>query len=119
LQHAHRSGGGHAGRGGDLEAGMSKLGDQDERRALRWDGTVTAGDLLTAVSLVVALLVWELRLEGRVTLQEERQARHEAQVAARFSAEGERERESFREVKESLRRIEDYLLRRSLPPTPP
>ncbi|MBW4089879.1 MAG: hypothetical protein HIU82_02050 [Proteobacteria bacterium] len=33
---------------------------------LRWDGVVTAGHLLTAMSVIVMGLVWGLRLEGRV-----------------------------------------------------
>jgi septal ring factor EnvC (AmiA/AmiB activator) len=52
-------------------------GDQQEHRALRWDGTVTAGNLLTAVAMCAALLVWGIRLEGRVDSTERRTERLE------------------------------------------
>lgn len=32
-----------------------------ERSKLHWDGTITAGNLLTAVAMLVAMLVWGLR----------------------------------------------------------
>lgn len=35
-----------------------------ERKAIRWDGTVTAGNLLTAIAMLVALLTWGFRLEA-------------------------------------------------------
>lgn len=42
--------------------------DADDPHAfrLRWDGVVTAGNALTIISLMVMVLVWSLRLEGRV-----------------------------------------------------
>lgn len=43
-----------------------------ERRALRWDGTVTAGNLLTAAAMLIALLVWGVRLEGQVDRESDR-----------------------------------------------
>jgi hypothetical protein len=39
-------------------------------RRLRFDGTITAGNLLTVLGMVAALLVWGLRLESRVDQQE-------------------------------------------------
>lgn len=36
------------------------------RRVLKWDGTVTAGNLLTAFAMLLALTAWGFRLEGRV-----------------------------------------------------
>ena len=90
-----------------------------DRRRIHWDGTVTAGNVLTAAAMVFALIVWGLRLEGRVDLQEERQARHEAAVTLRFSEDAVREQRSFDEVKRSLARIEDFLLRTAPPPRPP
>lgn len=33
---------------------------------LRWDGVVTAGNALTIISFLGMILVWSLRLEGRV-----------------------------------------------------
>ncbi len=38
--------------------------DAHARRVLRWDGTVTAGNVLTACAMVVALLAWGFRLEA-------------------------------------------------------
>lgn len=36
---------------------------------LRWDGRVSAGNLLTAVSIVVLVTVWGVRLEGRLNTE--------------------------------------------------
>lgn len=81
------------------------------KRRIHWDGTITAGNVLTAAAMVLALIVWGLRLEGRVDLQDERQARLEASVTLRFAEDAARETRSFDDVKRSLARIEDYLLR--------
>lgn len=72
-----------------------------ERRALRWDGTVTAGNLLTAVAMLVALLVWGVRLEGQVERGSDRLARLEA-YRERDEAEG-------RQVRELLARLDAVL----------
>jgi hypothetical protein len=90
---------------------MEKEAAERPSRALHWDGTVTAGNVLTAAAMVIALLVWGLRLESRVDIQDERQARHEAQVLLRFSEDAIREQRTFDEVKRALGRIEDHLLR--------
>lgn len=37
-----------------------------EARRFRWDGTITAGNVLTAATVMFAVLVWGLRLEGQV-----------------------------------------------------
>jgi hypothetical protein len=49
-----------------------------ERKAIRWDGTVTAGNLLTAVAMVVALLTWGFRLEAANDRAQDRLTRLEA-----------------------------------------
>lgn len=49
-----------------------------ERRVLRWDGTVTAGNVLTALAMVAALLTWGLRLEAQAERAHERLMRLEA-----------------------------------------
>lgn len=36
---------------------------------LRWDGRVSAGNLLTAISIVVLVTVWGVRLEGRLNTE--------------------------------------------------
>lgn len=46
--------------------------------ALHWDGTITAGNVLTALAMMVAVMgVW-FRLENRVEFQTERLAKLEA-----------------------------------------
>ena len=44
---------------------------------LRWDGTITAGNVLTAIVLAVSVTVWNIRLEGRVDSHERRVVRLE------------------------------------------
>lgn len=51
------------------------------RMALRWDGVVTAGNLITAIGMVAAMLVWGVRLESRVDHEMELRTRLEARVA--------------------------------------
>jgi hypothetical protein len=46
-------------------------------RAIRWDGTITAGNLLTAVAMCAALVIWGVRLEGRVDGMDRRTERLE------------------------------------------
>lgn len=48
---------------------MNVPASHPERR-LRFDGTITAGNLLTIGGLLATLLVWGLRLEGRVDQQD-------------------------------------------------
>ncbi len=40
-----------------------------ERLILHWDGSITAGNLITAVSMLVLVVVWGIRLEGRVNME--------------------------------------------------
>lgn len=42
-------------------------------RRIRFDGTITAGNVLTSVGMLLALVVWGLRLESRVDMQEKAQ----------------------------------------------
>lgn len=49
-------------------------------RRIRFDGTVTAGNILTAGGMLLALIVWGLRLESRVDLQERAQSQLERVV---------------------------------------
>jgi hypothetical protein len=49
-----------------------------ERRMLRWDGTVTAGNVLTAIAMLTALLAWGFRLEAQADRAHERLMRLES-----------------------------------------
>lgn len=49
-----------------------------DRRTLRWDGTVTAGNVLTAAAMLIALLAWGFRLEAQADRAHERLGRLEA-----------------------------------------
>ena len=57
----------------------NESGDPASRK-LRFDGTVTAGNLLTAVAMGLALVGWGFRLEGRVDLAEQRQFQYETRL---------------------------------------
>jgi len=46
-------------------------------KRLHWDGTITAGNALTAGVLLLALLGWGFRLEGRVDQHDYRIAQNE------------------------------------------
>jgi cell shape-determining protein MreC len=50
------------------------------RLHLRWDGTVTAGNVLIALPMVVGLVIWGARLESRVNHESDLRSRLEAQV---------------------------------------
>jgi hypothetical protein len=52
--------------------------DAHQRRVLRWDGTVTAGNVLTAAAMVIALLAWGFRLEAANDRAHDRLVRLEA-----------------------------------------
>lgn len=59
---------------------MTTESEGQANRKLRFDGTVTAGNLLTAFAMTIALVGWGLRLEGRVDLAEQRQLQYEARL---------------------------------------
>lgn len=46
------------------------MSNDSERSRLHWDGTISAGNVLTALALLASMLIWGLRLEGRVDLQQ-------------------------------------------------
>jgi len=52
--------------------------DAHARRVLRWDGTVTAGNVLTAAAMITALLAWGFRLEAANDRAHDRIVRLEA-----------------------------------------
>jgi hypothetical protein len=89
--------------------------DAHLRKVLRWDGTVTAGNVLTAVAMLVALLVWGFRLEAQVDRAHDRLLRLEASRER-----DDRETAGLRELsagmradisgmRETLRRVETLL----------
>lgn len=40
-----------------------------EKLILHWDGSITAGNLITAISMLILVVVWGIRLEGRVNME--------------------------------------------------
>lgn len=83
------------------------------KKAIHWDGTVTAGNVLTAATLTVTLLVWGLRLEGRVDLAEARQARFEAEARQQRAEDKAAEMAGFSELRAAMTRIENILLQQA------
>lgn len=90
---------------------MADIGRREEKRRLHFDGTITAGNVLTAVAMLVALVAWGFRLEGAVQAERMERTRMEAEIARRLEADAQRERDGFAELRAGLRRIEDILLR--------
>jgi hypothetical protein len=80
------------------------------RAKLQFDGTVTAGNVLTAAAMVFALVVWGLRLEGRVETERVERMRFETETLRRQEAELRRETEQYSQMQAGLRRVEDLLL---------
>jgi hypothetical protein len=93
----------------------------------RWDGTITAGNLLTAISMGLALVVWGVRLEARVDQEivlrqklegsttqafdslKVDQASAIARIEARIGDEATIRRNDEAEIKLALRNIDDRL----------
>ena len=91
---------------------------------MRFDGTVTAGNVLTAGAMLLALAVWGVRLESRVDHETDLRTRLESSVVQTtrdlkdaqtisstrlektISDEALRMRDSDADLKASLRRIE-------------
>ena len=87
---------------------MSEIADAPDRRTLRWDGTVTAGNLLTAVAMLVALLVWGVRLESQVQRSDDRLMRLEA-YRDRDDAEGRQARDVLSHLDAALQPIQRWI----------
>jgi hypothetical protein len=98
---------------------MADIAPREDRRRVHFDGTITAGNLLTAVAMVIALLAWGFRLEGRVEAERVERVRMEAEITRRLEADAQRERDGFAELRAGLRRIEDILLRSVRADAPP
>jgi hypothetical protein len=87
-------------------------------RRLRFDGTITAGNLLTVLGMVAALLIWGLRLESRVDQQDllrlQLEKRLDSSEAGQAVAAGEIKAQ-IRDVASKL----DRLIERLSPPVGP
>jgi len=68
-------------------------------RRIRFDGTITAGNILTAGGMILALVVWGVRLEGRVDVREQAHAALEQRIADSSA----QSRGIEQEIKQSLR----------------
>lgn len=79
--------------------------EQHEKRRIRFDGTVNAGHILTTVSLIGAVVIWGVRLEGRVD--------HESDIRGRIEKRIEeveaRSADGATKLEASLRRIEEKI----------
>lgn len=75
------------------------------RFGVRFDPTVNAGHLLTTVALLVSLVVWGVRLESRVDHEADLRAR----IERRMDEESSRDKDAQKEIKDSLRRMEDKI----------
>ncbi len=101
--------------------------DDSPQPGFRWDGTVSAGNVLTTLSMAVALIVWGVRLEARVDAEAVLRQRFEtttmqairdlkadqgtavAEIESRLNEEAATRRSDDAEVKASLRNIDDRL----------
>lgn len=72
---------------------------------ISFDPTVNAGHIITTVALLVSLVIWGTRLEGRVN--------HEADLRQRIenkmSEDSQRDRETVVELKRYMQRMEDKI----------
>lgn len=71
--------------------------------------TVTVGNILTLIGMVVPLIVWGVRLESRVDHEEELRLRLEREVQGMRM----QNNTSFEKLEALLRRIEDKLDRKA------
>ena len=75
------------------------------RGRLRFDPTINAGHVLTAGVLMVTLLVWGVRLEGRVDHEAELRRR----VEVRIDSVEQRNQTALFELKQAMQRVADKL----------
>ena len=83
---------------------------------LKWDGTINAGHVLIAVSMFIAGLVWGLRLENLVAINERDISRNaveisrvEDRVAARLTSMELRLTSDINTLSESLENLNSFL----------
>ncbi|MEM7445053.1 MAG: hypothetical protein AAF414_17160 [Pseudomonadota bacterium] len=87
-------------------------------RRLHWDGTITAGNLITGASMMIVLIVWGIRQEARIDQNAYRIGEVEEQVEQSMDtithAVEMVEARLVRQIEglsESIDRIENILLR--------
>lgn len=90
---------------------MADIAPPPDRKRIQFDGTITAGNVLTAGAMLVALLAWGFRLEANIAAERVERTRMEAEIGRRLETDAQRERDGFAELRAGLRRIEDILLR--------
>lgn len=91
------------------------MSDSTNNPRLRWDGTITAGNLLTALAMFGALAAAYYDLKQSIAIEVHARERFELEMTRKGAADDIREREAFAEVRAGLRRIEDILLRAAPP----
>lgn len=74
-------------------------------RRIRFDGTITAGNILTAGGMILALVVWGVRLEGRVDQQDQARVALEQRVSESTA----QTRSIEQEIKQALRDLSNKL----------
>lgn len=85
------------------------MADHHPRRVgLQFDPTINAGHILTTATLLVGLVIWGVRLEGRVDQERETRERFEIQYQRDRVADSR----GIDDIKAALRRIEDKLDRK-------
>lgn len=75
------------------------------RFALHLDPTITYGHIITTAAVLASLVVWGVRLEGRVNIEEKLRENLERQ----WSRDQARDAETFGEIKSALIRIEQKI----------
>lgn len=83
-------------------------------RRIRFDGTITAGNLLTVFAMGIALLAWGFRLEGRVDVQE----RVSNEFEKRLDKESTQRQSIETDIKQAIRDVSaklDRLIERTAP----
>ena len=72
---------------------------------LRWDGTISAGHLMTTLALAASLLTWGVRLEERVTQEQDMRNGLEQ----RLDRAGMEQHQNDLEIKAGLRHLDDKI----------
>jgi hypothetical protein len=72
---------------------------------LRWDGTISAGNLMTTLALAASLLTWGVRLEERVTQEQDMRTGLEQ----RLDRAGIEQQQNDLEIKAGLRHLDDKI----------
>lgn len=81
----------------------------EEDKKFHFDGKITAGNVLTAVSLIASILIWGMRLEGRVDAETQIRVEQHSDIMYQINNSQLREENSLREIKQSLYNIDTKL----------